>query len=224
MTEPQTLGDLTLPKTQPYRVVGVGATYYEPVPTVGPDGKPAIVLSYRIGGRGTKVELTEDQARRLEGLGAVKAWDEPLSYDEMDDAQLRGIATQRGVIVPSSGADPEQPLRTDYINALNSYDLGQDAAVVGASTVPGGVVSVGAANLEPVEGGGYDARGRSATEVADWIESEKPNASETIAAAGDDPAAAQTVLEAESVATKGDPRKGVADSLQKIIDQGDGGE
>jgi hypothetical protein len=54
MAEAQTLGDLTLPPTEPYRVVGVGATYFEPVATVGGDGKPTVVLSYRVGGRGER--------------------------------------------------------------------------------------------------------------------------------------------------------------------------
>jgi hypothetical protein len=218
MADAQTIGDLTLPSTEPYRVVGVGATYYEPVPVVGPDGKPTVVLTYRMAGGGERVELTEDQARRLVGLGAAKPWDEPLSYDEMDDAGLRAAASQRGVAVTSSGADPDQPLRQDYVAALTAYDLGQDAAVLGASTVPGGVVSIGAASVP--EGDGYSAQGRSATEVSQWIESEKPNAADTVAAAGDDPATAAVVLEAESAATGGDPRASVEKPLQKIIDQG----
>jgi hypothetical protein len=219
MADAKTIGDLTLPPTEPHRVVGVGATYYEPVAVVGPDGKPTVVLTYRMAGGGERVELTEDQARRLTALGAAKPWDEPLSYDEMDDAGLRAAASQRGVAVTSSGADPDQPLRQDYVAALTAYDLGQDAAVLGASTVPGGVVSLGAAAV-PDEG--YSAQGRSATDVASWIESEKPNAADTVAAAGDDPATAAVVLEAESAATGGDPRASVEKPLQKIIDQGAG--
>jgi hypothetical protein len=218
MATAQTIGDLTLPATKPHRVVGVGATYYEPVKSVGPDGKPAVILTYRMASRGECVELTEDQAERLIDLGAAKPWDEPLSYDEMDDAGLRAAASQRGVAVTSSGADPDQPLRQDYVAALTAYDLGQDAAVLGASTVPGGVVSIGAASVP--EGDGYSAQGRSATEVSQWIESEKPNAADTVAAAGNDPATAAVVLEAESAATGGDPRASVEKPLQKIIDQG----
>jgi hypothetical protein len=105
------------------------------------------------------------------------------------------------------------------VAALTAYDLGQDAAVMGASTVPGGVVSLGAASV-PDEG--YSAQGRSATEVASWIDTEKPNAADTVAAAGNDPATAAVVLEAESAATGGDPRASVEKPLQKIIDQGAG--
>jgi hypothetical protein len=220
MADAQTLGDLTFPDTQPYRVLGVGATYYAPVATVGGDGKPTVVLSYRVGARGEQIDLTADQAERLEGLGAVKPWDDPLSYDEMDDDALRSAAASRGVLVPSSGADSDKPLRTDFINALNSYDLGQDAAVVGVTTVPGGVVNLGAADLGDA-GGSYSARGRSATEVTSWIESEKPNAGDTVAAAGGDPETAKVVLEAENTATGQDPRKSVEKQLQAIID-GDG--
>lgn len=219
MADAQTLGDLTLPPTEPYRVVGVGATYFEPVATVGGDGKPTVVLSYRVGGRGEKVELTADQAQRLQDLGAVKPWDDPLSYDEMDDDALRSTAASRGVLVPSSGADSDKPLRTDFINALNSYDLGQDAAVVGVTTVPGGVVNLGTADLGDA-GGSYSAVGRSATEVTSWIESEKPNAGDTVAAAEGDPDAAAVVLEAENTATGQDPRKSVEKQLQAIIDGG----
>jgi hypothetical protein len=219
MATAQTIGDLTLPATKPHRVVGVGATYYEPVKSVGPDGKPAVILTYRMASRGECVELTEDQAERLIDLGAAKPWDEPLSYDEMDDDALRSAASQRGVAVTSSGADADRPLRQDYVSALSAYDLGQDAAVLGASTVPGGVAVVGDAPVSPE---GYSAQGRSASEVASWIESEKPNAADTVAAAGDDPDTAAVVLEAESTATKGDPRASVEKPLQKIIDQGAG--
>jgi hypothetical protein len=221
MAEAITMDDLELPSTESFRVVGVGATYYEPVPTVGGDGKPTIALSYRSAGRGERVELTAYDARRLQQLGAVKPWEDPKSYDEMADDELSRHASARGITVTSSGADPEQPLRQDYVAALNAYDQGADTGVLGVSTEPGKVSAVAGGGATPNVGqdsAGYSAQGKSATEVSDWIKSERPNVSETVQAADGDPATARVVLEAERTATHGDPRATVEKHLQAIID------
>jgi hypothetical protein len=210
-----TFSDLSLPDSQEYRIVGVGASYYAPMKTIGPDGKPTVVYVYQFATRGQTVQLTEDQAERLEGLGAVKPYDEPKSYDEMDETELRQLSGERGLRIVSSGADPDQPLRQDYVQALKTYDTGADAGVVGAASAPGGVVTVGPAEIE--RAGDFDATGKSATEVSDWISSERPNASRTVAAAQGDPETARVVLEAESSAHNGDPRATVTRQLEKII-------
>jgi hypothetical protein len=64
----------------------------------------------------------------------VKPEDAPLSYDEMNDKQLDAEIKERGVTVTSSGADQDQPLRTDKINALLTFDQGQGSA--GQPAVP----------------------------------------------------------------------------------------
>lgn len=52
-----------------------------------------------------------------------------------------------------------------------------------------------------------------------WIKEEKPNASAVVSAADDDPDKAMALLDAEEEATGGQPRKTVADGLQKVIDK-----
>jgi hypothetical protein len=260
-TETQEPGTIELPATEQYRVVGVGATFNRPVEIIGPDGKPTVVYTFAFGSRGQVVDLVAGEARRLQALGAVKPVDEAKSYDEMGDDELAAEARQRGITVRSSGADSEQPLRTDYIGALQTFDLGSDQGLVGVSSAPGQVVQVssdghalvtvdgenppehageeGNPGSFPAERAGfvdkatrdggdgataassdYSAKGKSATAVAKWIESERPNEDATVAAAQDDPDLARRVLEAESAATQGDPRQGVKSRLERIAEGG----
>lgn len=58
--------------------------------------------------------------------------------------------------------------------------------------------------------------------LARWIQEDKPTVDETVDKAEGDPAKATTLLEAESVATGGDPRKGVVEGLEDIIEDGSG--
>lgn len=60
----------------------------------------------------------------------------------------------------------------------------------------------------------------SVDDLARWIESEKPNIQEVVDASGGEPDLAQKLLEAESQATDGDPRKGVMDGLATVISRG----
>lgn len=268
MAETQTpeIGSVELPSTEKYRVTGLGAVYYEPVETIGPTGLPMIAYVSRLGTRAQIIDLVAGEARRLGALGAVKPAGEPPSYDEMNEEQLAVLATQRGVSVRSTSADPDRPLREDYINALHTHDLGADEGVLrGVGTVPGGVIvpeggspesptvlidgvhpnpateqaddvdtspadeSAGRIGLTSQQSadtqsgrasaGVYDARGKSATELSDWISSEKPNASKTVAAAYDDPATARTLIEAEQAAQAGDGRQTVIERLQPIADR-----
>jgi len=59
----------------------------------------------------------------------------------------------------------------------------------------------------------------SVDELAAYIEDNKPNVDETIALAGNDPAEAQKVLDAETQATGGVPRAGVEKGLTAIIER-----
>jgi hypothetical protein len=142
MAEPkkvlQTLDDVELPPTTPYRVAMLGATYYEAEAVYGPTG-PTIAHVGKLAKRGEVIMLDEPQARRLLDLEAVKATDEPRSYEEMHEPELARIAKARGITVPSSSQDAAQPLRDDYINALTSYDAGVASiapAQVGGQAVP----------------------------------------------------------------------------------------
>ena len=116
------------PATKPYRVAIAGAIYDRFAETIGPDGEDQVVPVRELALFGQEIELTEREARRLTELGAVKPAGEPLSYDEMDDKQLDAVVKERGITVSSTGADAEQPLRTDKINALLTYDQGHGRA------------------------------------------------------------------------------------------------
>lgn len=146
----ETFEELTLPATESYRVVGLGARYLKPAKRIGGDGKPTVQYVDALAAGREVVELIAPEAERLLALGAVRPIDSAKGYDEMDDAELRSLASGRGIMVRSSGADPEQPLRTDYMNALAMYDLGADSAVVAAGTTPGGVFTAGDHGVSPV--------------------------------------------------------------------------
>src|SRR5688572_6195741 len=55
-------------------------------------------------------------------------------------------------------------------------------------------------------------------ELAEHLKNEKPNVQDTVAMAGDDSDLAARILEAEGIASSGDPRSGVVDGLNKIIE------
>jgi len=58
------------------------------------------------------------------------------------------------------------------------------------------------------------------SELAEYIQENRPNVHETIALAGGDPEVAARVLEAEELATDGDSRAGVVKGLNEIIEKG----
>lgn len=53
-------------------------------------------------------------------------------------------------------------------------------------------------------------------ELAEWIENDEPTVADLIEYVGSDPALAQRVIEAEGIATGGDPRKTLIAELEKI--------
>lgn len=118
-------GAAKLPDTKAYRVCIAGASYRSPIITTDFDGSESVVFAALVATFGEEIELTAREAGRLKDLGAIKDAGEPLSYEEMDDKQLNGAVKERGVTVISSGADADQPLRVDKINALNTFDQGR---------------------------------------------------------------------------------------------------
>jgi hypothetical protein len=215
---PDTMDEITLPDTQPYRVLGVGAVYFAPAAVIGGDGKPTVVHVNKLATRGQVIDLVPFEARRLLDLGAVKEADEPKSYDEMDGGELADIARSRGLAVRGSGADESVPLREDYINTLNAFDTGSDATVMGVATAasgPGGVTVLG--THPSVASSVPDVSDTAA--LAKYISDEKLNASDTVALAEGDPDRAVFVLEAEKTAHSGDPRATVEKPLERLIEQ-----
>lgn len=132
----------SLPATKPYRVAQAGVIYYKSAIRTGLDGEDEIVATPILATFGTEVDLTDREVNRLKQVSEdhaaamglkefdlVKPKDAPLSYDEMDDKQLDKLVKDREITVTSSGADDEQPLRTDKINALMTFDQGHGTAV-----------------------------------------------------------------------------------------------
>lgn len=83
-------------------------------------------------------------------------------------------------------------------------------------------------NLTPTDDGGGgapanapDVESTSVADLAKFIDSESPNATQTVALAGDSPELAAKVLEAENLAHGGDGRKTVTVPLSKLADSGD---
>lgn len=74
--------------------------------------------------------------------------------------------------------------------------------------------------IEAMSGGGgapIDVASSSAEEIAEFISTNKPNVSETVALAQNDPDLAEKVLDAEVIATESDPRTGVENALEKVM-------
>ena len=65
--------------------------------------------------------------------------------------------------------------------------------------------------------GGEDLSGKSAEDLATWIDETKPTVNDMLQAAHDDPDLAERLLDAENLATNNDPRAGVVNGLEKIM-------
>jgi hypothetical protein len=62
-----------------------------------------------------------------------------------------------------------------------------------------------------------DVSAASVDELASWITDEKPTVNDVVQASQGDPEVARKLLEAESQATNGEPRKGVLEGLSAVI-------
>lgn len=96
-------------------------------------------------------------------------------------------------------------LDDDYIRLINGN------AVVDAD---------GGGNLPEPDEEVLDVRTASVDDLARWIEQEKPNVNDTVQASGGEADLAKKLLEAESQATDGDPRRGVLEGLTAVISRG----
>jgi hypothetical protein len=193
--------------------------------------------------RGDEIEVPVEEAARLEQFGtlAPRGWSPGDVFAAIEARRAaveetirRGVNPTEGlphdlfagprvtVSPPGGGAEPE-----GY--SMHAGDVGMPDVQPAAAPADDRAAAGRALNREPVGGAdaaeGYDARGRDLTEVAAWIEAAKPNAQQTVAAARDDAAAAETVLEAERLTHGGDPRSTVEGPLQRIIEsEGQGGD
>lgn len=71
--------------------------------------------------------------------------------------------------------------------------------------------------------GSFEIQTATAAQTAEWIKETKPTVEETVDEANNDADLARKLLEAENLATGGQPRKGVVDGLNEIIEADGGG-
>ena len=142
--------------------------------------------------RDEEVSLPVSEAERLEALGAVL----PEGGTPEDSAEQRAAALDA---YRATRGDQDAMQRH-----MRRIAAGNAAAPV--EDVTGGIV-----NFE-----GEDALKDGPGPLSEWIKTNEPSADETIALAGGDAARADVVLEAESLATGGDPRPEVVEGLEKL--------
>lgn len=65
-----------------------------------------------------------------------------------------------------------------------------------------------------------DVNTATVEDLADWIRTERPTVNDVVKASDGDPDVAKKLLEAESQAQDGDPRKGVVEGLTAVISRG----
>lgn len=130
-----------------------------------------------------------------------------------------------GTVLPAD-ADPESE---EYKQAYEDYQFGQVISLLDDDyarlTAAGAVIDVGSEppandpSYEPPEDEA-DPQDATVEELRAWIENEKPNVNTVVQASGGDPETARKLLEAESLAHNGEPRKGVFDGLSAVIGRG----
>jgi hypothetical protein len=119
-----------------------------------------------------------------------------------------------------SEADPESE---EYQTAIKDFQLGQKVDLLDDDYVRlmnGGAVLDAEALEQAVQAAqenALDVRGASVEELAEWIKSEKPTVNEVVQSSEGSGDLARKLLEAESLATDEDPRKGVVDGLTQVI-------
>lgn len=165
--------------------------YYEDSPNAfDHQGNP--VLVERMASFGQVVDIPrEEDIKRGENLGAFFTDEELQAFK---DGELRGPTYES--------------LRS---NAVAQLTLGDGAGVSGSDEVNEG-------QLPSAE----EVAGMDSEEVAEIIQGSRTDGKaltvdQTVKLAGKDPDAAEVVLDAEGIASEGDPRAGVEKALEKII-------
>lgn len=118
---------------------------------------------------------------------------------------------RRGETIPAEMLDDatlERGERLDSFFTDEELDDGQDKAAPGPT--PSAIA------IESGETPAFDEM--SEAELADYIMQKKPNTADTIKMAGNDPDTANRLLEAEHIATDGEPRAGVVKGLNAIAE------
>lgn len=135
---------------------------------------------------------------------------------------------------PADPDGPDQAVQAtgDYGDVIdvNDHDLERlealDAITDADEELPPAGVPRSVAEAEAQAGaeedsGEFDASEAGDDELVEYLRTQQPNVSETVALAGDDPDLAQRLIDAETALAAeegGEPRKGVIDGLERIAD------
>lgn len=197
-----------------------------------PNGSEGVGMA--IAHRGGKLDtetLAAGELERLERNGALMPVGSEVPSERLEEALFRALnpldVAREDFGAPQTVAPP--PLGARPVGDFTTGDTGIDPAdqpPSPAATTLLTVTSEEQAALDRLRAAsdGDDLPRSDAPDVEDtaalseFIASERLNVAETVALAEDDPDRARCVLAAEESASGQDPRKGVADALQKIID------
>jgi hypothetical protein len=224
--------DTTTEKTTSRRqVAGVSVTYYDLVTDLA-DNKAQVV---KTAARGEFVNLYPSEEARLDDLFMLVPKGREIEGDPVAvrDGVNRAIAGNARAVIeralnpldvafpPASVLPPSvspPPGGVPPVGDMTTGDTGAPdiTATGGPSTSGAGLPQ---SDATPIVGEAPDAAIADVGEIAAHIEAESPNTDDTVALAKGDPTLAPKVLEAESIATGGDPRKGVKDALTKLAEQ-----
>ena len=120
-----------------------------------------------------------------------------------------------------------EPGSQEFLDASSDFRLGQLILVRPQAYI--GLIQSGAVRDVVTDDSGeevveeeqlLDVGTASADDLADWIRTERPTVNDVVQASGGDPDVAKKLLEAESMATDGEARKGVLEGLSAVISRG----
>lgn len=142
------------------------------------------------------------------------------------DKIVTGYGPGSPMLDPENRTDLE-PGSQAYADALSDYQKGELIFLRPQAYV--GLIQSGAVKDVQTDEEGeevaeeevlLDVNTASVDQLAQWIASERPTVNDVVQASGGDPDVAQKLLEAESQAQSGEPRKGVVEGLSTVISRG----
>lgn len=119
------------------------------------------------------------------------------------------------------------PGSQEHADAASDFRLGQLIAVRPGAYV--GLIESGAVRDVETDDSGeevteeeelLEVNAASVDDLANWIRTERPTVNDVVQASDGDPETARKLLEAESQAQDGEPRKGVLEGLTAVISRG----
>lgn len=195
--------------------------------TTGPNGETIVGLASA--SRGDRIDtdsLADGELDRLERSAGLMPAGQEVAPEEIEAVLARALnpldVTREDFGAPVSVSPPGMGMapRGDFTTGDTGVDPADNPPPLETGTVLVDAGSGQEGSLLRTDAPDVD----DTAALSQFIADERLNAQETVALAEGDPERAKAVLEAEKAATGQDPRKSVAEPLQKIIDQGNGGE